>query len=95
MYLSTTCNHSWHLSFDGDPALETRGVFLDISYAFDRVWHDGLFKLKQNGISVNLFQLMKSFLSGWLQRVLINDQTSDWETIQAGVPQDLILGPLF
>ena len=29
--------------------LETRGVFLDISYAFDRVWHDGLFKLKQNG----------------------------------------------
>ena len=46
-------------------------------------------------VSGNLFQLMKSFLSGWLQRVLLNDQTSDWETIQAGVPQDLILGPLF
>ena len=71
-------------------------MFLDISKAFDRVWHDGLlFKLKQNGVSGNLFQLIKSFLSGRFQRVLLNGQTSDWETIQAGVPQGSILGPLF
>ena len=71
-------------------------MFLDISKAFDRVWHDGLlFKLEKNGVSGNLFQLIKSFLSDRFQRVLPNGQRSDWETIQAGVPQDSILGPLF
>ena len=71
-------------------------MFLDISKLFDRVWHDGLlFKLKQNGVSGNLFQLIASFLNGKFQRVLLNGQTSDWETIQAGVPQGSILGPLF
>ena len=51
--------------------------------------------MKQNGVNGNLFQLIKSFLSGRFQRVLLNGQTSDWETIQAGVPQGSILGPLF
>ena len=41
-----------------------------------------LFELKKK----KLFQLIKSFLSGRFQRVLLNGQTSDWETIQAGVP---------
>ena len=56
-------------------------MFLDISKVFDRVWHDGLlFKLERNDVSRNLFQLIKSFLSGRFQRVLLNGQTSDWET---------------
>ena len=38
---------------------------------------------------------MKFFLSGRFQGVLLNGQTSDWATIQAGVPHDSILGPLF
>ena len=84
------------LSFDSSPSLETRGVFLDISKAFDRVWHDGLlFKLKQNGVSGNLLGLIKSFLSDRVQRVTLNGKTSDWECIRAGVPQGSILGPLF
>ena len=34
-----------------DEGFEVRGVFLDISKAFDKVWHEDLiFKLKQNGI---------------------------------------------
>ena len=62
-------------SFGCNPTLETRGVFLDISKAFDKVWHDGLlFKLKQNGVSGNLFQLIKSFLRGRFQRALLNSQ---------------------
>ena len=43
--------------------LEIRGVFLDLSKVFDRVWHDGLFyKLKSNGIDGKLFKLFKWFL---------------------------------
>ena len=54
-------------------------MFFDISKVFDRVWRDGLlFKLKQNGVSGNSFQLIKRFLSGRFQKVLLNDQTSDW-----------------
>ena len=45
-----------------DDGLETRGVFLDISKAFDKVWHEGLlFKLKQNGISSNLLNVIIDF----------------------------------
>ena len=44
--------HEIYKSFDD--GFEVRGVFLDISKAFDKVWHKGIiFKLKQNGISGN------------------------------------------
>ena len=44
-----------HKSFDHRDSQEVRAVFLDISKAFDKVWHDGLiFKLKPNGISGNI-----------------------------------------
>ena len=51
--------------------------------------------MKQNDVNVNLFQLIENFLSGRFQIVSLNGQTSCWETIQAGVPQGSILGPLF
>ena len=54
--------HKIYNSFD--EGLEVRSVFLDISKAFDKVWHKGLlFKLSQNGISGNLLDLLSSFLS--------------------------------
>ena len=34
--------HSIYLDFDHNPSLEVRSNFLDISKAFDKVWHDGL-----------------------------------------------------
>ena len=71
-------------------------MFLDLSKAFDRVWHDGLlFKSKQKGGSKNLSQLITSFLSGRFQRVLLNVQTSYWETILVGIPQGSILDHYF
>ena len=39
-------------------------LFLDISKAFDKVWHKGLiFKLKQNGTSDRILNIVTDFLS--------------------------------
>ena len=77
-----------------DCNIETRGVFLDISKTFDRVWHNGLlFKLKSNGIDGPLFNLLRNYLHNRKQRVVLNGQTSDWAEIKTGVPQGSVLGP--
>ena len=56
-----------------DECFDVRSVFLDISKAFDKVWHDGLiFKLKQNGISGKLLNLLSTFLRNRKQRVVLN-----------------------
>ena len=54
-----------------------------------------IFKIKSFGISGDLLELIKNFLSNRLQRVVLNGQTSEWEKINAGVPQGSILGLLF
>ena len=80
---------------DFNDGLEIRDPFLDISIAFDKIWHEGLiYKLRHNGIYGNLLQLLISFLDSRKQRVLLNGQCSSWGFINAGVPQGLILGPL-
>ena len=74
---------------------EVRSVFLDISKAFDKVWHKGIiFKLKQNGISNYLLNILLNFLRNRKQRVMLNRHSSSWTSVNAGVPQGSILGPL-
>ena len=84
-----------HECFENPSSLEVRAVFLDISKAFDKVWHEGLiFKLKQNGVEGNLLKFFECYLSHRCQRVGINGQYSDFELIESGVPQGSVLGPL-
>ena len=57
--------------FDCNPPLEVRSVFLDISKAFDKVWHENLFyKMKSIGISEELYSVLESYQSGRLQNVV-------------------------
>ena len=71
-----------------------RAVALDISKAFDRVWHAGLLhKLKSYGISGQIFGLISSFLSNRRLRVVLDGKSSQEYPVNAGVPQDSIVGP--
>ena len=84
-----------HQSFDAIPTLEVRAVFMDISKAFDKVWHDNLiFKLRQNGVSGRLLNLFENYLSDRKQRVVLNGAAADYDDIKSGVPQGSVLGPL-
>ena len=78
-----------------DKQKEVRAVYLDMSKAFDKVWHEGLIhKLKQNGVEGKLLNLFSSYLTNRKQRVVLNGMESDWGEIKAGVPQGSVLGPL-
>ena len=68
-----------HKAFEDPKSLELRAVFLDISKAFDKVWHEGLlFKLKQNGVSGKLLKFFESYLSNRKQRVALNGFYSNY-----------------
>ena len=70
-------------------------VFLDVSKAFERVWHKGLiFKLKQFGIEGELLEWISDYLSGRKQKVVIRNSSSSLRRVNAGVPQGSVLGPL-
>ena len=81
--------------FDCNPSLEVRSVFLDMSKAFEKVWHQGLlYKVNSMGISGELYDLLGNYLSGRFQSVVLNGQISSWKRVLTVVPQDLISEPL-
>ena len=72
----------------------TRAVALDISKAFDRVWHAGLLhKLKSCEISGSIFGLISSFISNRRLWVVLDGKSSQEYPVNAGVPQGSILDP--
>ena len=75
-----------------DDGFEVRGAFLDISKAFDTVWHKGIiFNLKQNSIFGKLFSELSDFLKDRKQRVILNRQVFSCTGVNAGVPQGSFL----
>ena len=72
----------------------TRAVAIDISKAFDRVWHAGLLhKLKFHGISGQIFGLISSFFGNRRLWVVLDGKSSEEYSVTAGVPQGSILRP--
>ena len=71
----------------------TGAVALDISKAFDRVWHAGLlYKHKSSGISGQLLGVLSSFLSNRWIHVVLDGKFSQEYPVNAGAPQGSILG---
>ena len=69
-------------------------AFLDVTQAFDKVWHLGLlFKLK-NLLPYPYFEFLRSYLSERSFRIKLNDCRSQLIPINAGVPQGSVLGPV-
>ena len=73
--------------------LHTQVVYLEISKAFDRVWHTGLLsKLEAVGIRGKLLNWFLDYLSCRIQATVIKGEKSDFRGVLAGVPQGSVLG---
>lgn len=78
-----------------DDGLVIRIIFVDISKAFDKVWHKGLLlKLKKAGNQGPFFNWFSVYLSNRRQSVVLPWSKSDWSTIIGDVPQGSGLGLL-
>ena len=72
---------------------ETRAIALDISKAFDKVWHAGLLdKLKTYGVSGHFLDIINYFLSDRKIRIVLDGHSSSSYSINAGVSQGSVLG---
>ena len=92
---SLSITHEIYKISDCHPPTNMRVTFLDISKAFDKVWHGGLvFKLKAYGIEGNLLKLLENYVTDRQQKVALNGQTSSWQNVYAGISQGSVLGPL-
>ena len=75
-------------------SMVTQAVALDISRAFNRVWHVGLLhKLKSSGMSGQIFDLVSFFLNNKQLQVVLDGKSSQEYPVNVGVPQGSILGP--
>ena len=72
----------------------TPAVALDISKAFDKVWHTGLLhKFRSYGVQGDVFAIIASFLRDRKLRVVVDGKSSSDFAVNAGVPQGSIIGP--
>ena len=73
-------------------------IFCDTHKSFDCINHTMLLeKMKFYGVSGKFYNLMKSYLDGRYQKIVLshsNGIESTWEKIRHGVPQGSILGLL-
>uniref|UniRef100_A0A0A9YSX4 Putative RNA-directed DNA polymerase from transposon X-element n=2 Tax=Lygus hesperus TaxID=30085 RepID=A0A0A9YSX4_LYGHE len=81
-----------------EKALEERkvcsAIFLDVTQAFDKVWHEGLNHKLRKMLPAQYAELLESYLTDRYFRIKQDDAYSEAKKIQAGVPQGSVLGPL-
>ena len=91
-YLTSLLTANIATSFENK--MNTLGIFLDLSKAFDTINHEILLnKLHHYGIRGTVYNWFKSYLIGRSQQVDYNSHISNIRTISSSVPQGSILGP--
>ena len=86
--------HLWQKALDV-PGCCVRVLLLDFSKTFDRVDHSLLLEKFGNlGLPDFLVCWLTSFLCQRRQKVKLGSAQSEWATINAGVPQGTVLGPV-
>ena len=74
----------------------TQGLFLDLSSAFEKVWHNGLLaKLSQVGVEGSFYDLLSSYLTDRRQVVVVDGQKSETLEIKQECPRVPGWGPCF
>ena len=64
--------HKIYASFDCNSLTDMRETFLDISKAFDKVWHEGLLsKLETYTVHGNLLKLLGGYLTNYQHRIVL------------------------
>jgi hypothetical protein len=69
-------------------------AFIDISQAFDKVWHTGLLYKFKLALSHPSYTILKSYLMDRMFQVLYQEEYTPLYAIHSGVPQGSILGPI-
>lgn len=69
-------------------------AFLDVSKAFDKVWHEGLLYKLKTQLPTTIYLILKSYLEERYFRVRYENEVTKLRIIKSGVPQGSVLGPV-
>lgn len=87
------CTHDWLMSLNATNTTDV--VYIDFSRAFDSIVFSKLiFKLHCYGIAGKLLKWIECFLHDRFQCVVIEGKFSSVASVDSGVPQGSVLGPL-
>lgn len=93
----STIDQVYRITNEIEKAFEEKKIcstaFLDVSQAFDKVWHDGL-KYKLKVFPEQIYNILESYLENRFFRVKQGTEYSEFKEINAGVPQGSVLGPI-
>jgi len=74
--------------------LKTAAVFLDLTAAYDTVWHTGLLYKLSKSMSYWFTRLVSLLLRDQRFRVHVGNDTSSWRHQCNGIPQGSVLAPV-